>query len=414
MLAGDSRAGPGGSKAPADRFVVGDAVRGLAAAAVVLYHCAYTVTGGRPYGRQFPAPLGQILTNLDLGLFVFFALSGYLITRPFVRAYVDGSPSPSLRRYARNRLLRIVPLFWVVLTVVLLRHLVVNDTVARLARHDGAASIVLVYAFGQNYKVSYAAYLLMGQAWTLDLEAMFYLAVPVAAFLILRRRPWPLTRAGRTWAVLAASATTALVSVAIRAAVPHTVVWSRSFPTMLVAFTPGIALAALEAPLRRRLATRRDLGPLIGPVVLVCALLAALLYHLASPNRFGFDPNNPAIRVLLASLVGGLVVASPLLGQWAGRGRWPILDSRPMRHLGAWSYGLYLWHIAVILEFQHSFDSISNHSARLAVLFAAVLPTTLALAALTYYLVEVPFLKLRRARPVGTPTIDDQVAPAVT
>jgi peptidoglycan/LPS O-acetylase OafA/YrhL len=85
-----------------------------------------------------------------------------------------------------------------------------------------------------------------------------------------------------------------------------------------------------------------------------------------------------------------------------------------MRRLGAWSYGLYLWHIAVIMEFQHTFDGIGNHAARLAVLFVVVLPVTLALAALTYYLVEVPFLKLRRARPLPTPTIEDPVAPAVT
>jgi hypothetical protein len=40
---------------------------------------------------------------------------------------------------------------------VLVRHLVVNDYVARLASHDGAAATALVHAFGENYKVSYAA-----------------------------------------------------------------------------------------------------------------------------------------------------------------------------------------------------------------------------------------------------------------
>jgi peptidoglycan/LPS O-acetylase OafA/YrhL len=48
---------------------------------------------------------------------VFFALSGFLLYRPYLAARLAGRPQPSTRSFLRRRWLRILPAYWVALTV---------------------------------------------------------------------------------------------------------------------------------------------------------------------------------------------------------------------------------------------------------------------------------------------------------
>src|SRR2546423_1616625 len=101
------------ARAAQDRLIAGDPPRGLAAVSVVLYHAWL----GSVYAKPFGAPadisgLGdRVLINFSLGLYIFFVLSGYLIARPFVRAFVASESMPDVGRYLRNRALRVVPAF---------------------------------------------------------------------------------------------------------------------------------------------------------------------------------------------------------------------------------------------------------------------------------------------------------------
>src|SRR4051812_18261375 len=83
-----------------------DACRGLAALSVLVYHL------GAVPGHQ---PLGKLGDGLQIGVPVFFLLSGFLLYRPFVAARATGS-QVNVRRYASRRVLRIVPAYWVALT----------------------------------------------------------------------------------------------------------------------------------------------------------------------------------------------------------------------------------------------------------------------------------------------------------
>src|SRR4029077_19878693 len=62
-----------------------------------------------------------------LGVPLFFVLSGFLLYRPFAHATVHALPPPSLIRYARHRVLRIVPAFWLVLSVTILQFRFLHD-----------------------------------------------------------------------------------------------------------------------------------------------------------------------------------------------------------------------------------------------------------------------------------------------
>ena len=94
-------------------FPLFDSLRAIAALSVFAIHALYQpeVQTGRVHWWY---PLG---VHLDIGVPIFFGISGFLLYRPFLAARAAGG-SFDVRRYAWRRILRIVPAFWVALVVV--------------------------------------------------------------------------------------------------------------------------------------------------------------------------------------------------------------------------------------------------------------------------------------------------------
>src|SRR5919202_3435807 len=125
--------------ARADRFPLFDSLRAIAALSVFAAH-AYLVLEG--FGAA--NPLRDVLVRLDVGVTIFFVISGFLLYRPFVRARLRSEDAPAARAYGWRRLLRIGPAYWVALTVVAI-WLHMGD----VARPENAPWL---YLFGQSYK----------------------------------------------------------------------------------------------------------------------------------------------------------------------------------------------------------------------------------------------------------------------
>ncbi len=366
-----------------NRFTAGDPLRALAALAIVLVHVAYQFAF-QPGGIS--GSLGELpdrfLTALPVAVNVFFVLSGYLIARPFVRAYLDGDGVPRVGRYLRNRALRIVPAYWAVLTVLLL----IYGTVG-----SGFWGVLGTYAFLQNLFLIPARGLFM-QTWSVIVEVGFYLLMPVAAIALtaLTRRA---DRRARL-RVLAVTLTVVwLASALLRNAVPETIgpfdklqFLSLSF---LWSFVPGIALATIElSTLRDRCARIRAL-PFALLAVAVAGYGALMALH-AAPGL------ERSWAVILAStLASAAIVAAPLMLQWSDRPCWRWLDNRPLHWIGLRSYSLYLVHVTVIEELRDPVFDLASGWPAFALLLALGLPASLLLSHLTYELVERPFLQRR-------------------
>ncbi len=123
-----------------------------------------------------------VLPYLGSGLTLFFALSGFLLYRPFAAAVLRQSARPSTRAYLRNRALRILPAYWVILLFV---GLVLGaahtswrpgDVGYLTEPSDLVSSVALV----QNY-VPAGITIGIGPAWSLGVEVVFYLALPLLA-----------------------------------------------------------------------------------------------------------------------------------------------------------------------------------------------------------------------------------------
>ena len=104
------------AEAPVLRFPTFEGLRALAAVAVLVFHAAtFTTTlAGESRG---PAELGAWIQNLNVGVSLFFVLSGFLLFRPFVLAHLTGAAGPATRPYLLRRLVRIFPAYWVALFV---------------------------------------------------------------------------------------------------------------------------------------------------------------------------------------------------------------------------------------------------------------------------------------------------------
>lgn len=85
-----------------------DALRAIAAGSVLMYHLA--LFGGTPDA------LADYAAHLNVGVPIFFLISGFLLYRPFARAHLAAEPGVRVRAYAWRRVLRIVPAYWAFLT----------------------------------------------------------------------------------------------------------------------------------------------------------------------------------------------------------------------------------------------------------------------------------------------------------
>ena len=314
-----ARAGAGRPQGMRVRNHALDGLRGLAALGVLTLHVwMFTVQAG--HGRD---ELVSLLTGeLRLGVVLFFVLSGYLLAGPWVASALEDRPTPRLGPFAVKRAARIVPAYWVAM-------LGSFWLLAGSGHHYevSAGQLPLFAAFAQNY-VACAAGRLDPPMWSLVVEVSFYAVLPLAGWLLVRcarRGRMVMACAGLAGVDVAWSAAGALL------AWPETAM--STLPTFLPVFACGMAAAALA---HRRVPSR----------VLWWALVVAggaLVGADAVWHHQGTGMTGHVVRDLPAAVGFAAVVAAAAAHPPAA------LSLAPLRGLGTISYGLYLWHLPVLL-----------------------------------------------------------------
>ena len=94
-----------------DRVASLTGIRAVAALLVVATHAAYTT------GKYIEGYFGLVCSRMEIGVPIFFVLSGFLLFRPWVKSAATGGPEPSVRRYAWHRVRRIMPAYVVTVLV---------------------------------------------------------------------------------------------------------------------------------------------------------------------------------------------------------------------------------------------------------------------------------------------------------
>jgi peptidoglycan/LPS O-acetylase OafA/YrhL len=396
----NSRKGPDSSPtvwsspgaAPSDRHVPAlDGIRGLAILLVLAHH--QTVMGGRTAADRY------FLRTTDLGwcgVDLFFVLSGFLITG----ILADSKASPTyFRSFYARRVLRIFPLYYLVvfISVVLLpRSPQLHDLLlSRPLPADQNAEFHWLYLsnflFAAQKDLGHPT---LGLAWSLAIEEQFYAVWPLLV--------WALSRAAMMRLCVLLAAAALVVRSTMAALDVHPI------PVYVLPFTrmDALAIGALLALIAR---SGGGLSTIAGQAHWAGFVAFALVLTLWAIDRdndrwehramqtIGYS----ALAVMFGSLLVRILTASP-----------STITSRAFRHpilrmFGRYSYALYLLHIPaqVFVErrwFQPPPIPLvlgSEIPAQLA-FFAAATALSLAVAWVSWHLVEKHFLALKRFFPV--------------
>lgn len=332
-----------------------DGLRAVAISGVILFHLTDS-TGGW------------------LGVNMFFVLSGFLITTLLLEEHAAAG-RVALGSFYHRRVARLAPALllaigtYVVISVISFR---ADPTRLAGAFRSSLFALASFSNIAEDWNIRGGMPIAISHTWSLSLEDQFYFVWPPLLVLLL-------VYSSRRMAAIVALALVALVY-------GHLMMLDAAgAPGLRVAFAPDTAswplllgcLAALTVNSRivgvfqaARLARAFD----------IFAAIAILYYLRYGPPSVSWDHWGLAM-IAFVLIVAGLVVRITSGNAMAG---W--LETRPMVFLGRISYGLYLWHVILLAEFE-------GHIPPGFLIIAAV-----AIAALSYRFIEQPIIRRSRAR----------------
>jgi peptidoglycan/LPS O-acetylase OafA/YrhL len=331
------------SVSKAERVASLTGIRAVAALLVMLTHAAYT-TGNYSQGY-----VGLMYSRMEIGVPIFFVLSGFLLFGPWVKALASGGRSPSVRRYAWHRVRRIMPAYAVtVIAAYLLYHFRTAGPNPGHTWMGFLRNLSLTQIYTDDYLFSYLHQGLT-QMWSLAVEVAFYVVLPLLAYLlvvVLCRRRW------RPVLMLTGLAGLALLTPAWLILV-HTTdflpdgarLW---LPTYLSWFIGGMMLAVLQSMGVRAYAMASV------PLALACFFIVSTPIG-GDPTTSPAELREALVKVAFYAVIATLMVAPLALGDCGLYAK--FLASRPMVFLGEISYEIFLIHLLtmelVMVEIVH-------------------------------------------------------------
>ncbi|MGO3326816.1 acyltransferase family protein [Gordonia sp. (in: high G+C Gram-positive bacteria)] len=364
------------ASAPTRRFYPQlEGMRAVAALGVLTTHVAFQTRS-----LHWPV-IGPVLGRLDLAVALFFALSGFLLWRPYASAARGQNDLPNVRRYLRHRFVRIWPAYAIVVTAVLLMLPQARDASPTV----WIANLTLTQVF-----VPLTLAPGLTQMWSLSVEVAFYLLLPLIGYGLIALRG---RRARRRIPLIVGVSVLSLGWAWLANLLPLAdgVEGKNWVFGHLPWFAAGLVLAEVVAAVRAdeiatgspivRVSTNR---PLMIAVLVIAYGLAST--PLAGP--VGLAPmNDPqyAAKMVLGGL-GAYAILAPLVLR---DDPFRFLDSPVMAALGRWSYGIFIWHVAVLTVVFGLFGipTFDGHFVSVWLLTVAV---TVPVSAASYTFVEEP------------------------
>ena len=395
-----------------------DGLRAFAALSVLVCHTA-----------QFSVTAGSVGSNLykltsfgDQGLTLFFAISGFLLFLPFVSALLADRPMPSIRRYLTNRGLRIFPAYIVIFLLVLAAGaLTIHGNTANYVQgHVGRVSdpsVLVPDIFLVQSLIPHANGTGIIPAWSLTAELTFYAMLPLVGYLA-----WFLAkRVRKVWALSAGPILFLVVGLSTTQILNHGrprgstaifryewgTTWSavveRSFLANADLFAWGMFAALAIGVMRQRDAIPRLSRRTKGVVLAGLLIVGFVARH--SDGRYAISLVGACAAILI------FLTVLPSHDSHPVNGFAQVLEWGPIRYVGLISYSIYLWHLPVTLFLREHGVLFTSGNAAFVANLVIVAAVVLALASVTYYMVEKPAMGLRGRLPARTIEIATPVTP---
>lgn len=334
-----------------------DGMRGIFMLAIMFFH------SGAP-----------ILTGTFISLNTFFVLSGFLITSLLIKEW-DRYGQISLKNFYLRRALRLLPALFAILIVYnIICYLFLKNPLDHLED----SLLVLFYASNWTRAFDYDRPLILGHAWSLSVEEQFYILWPLVLIIMLRY-------------VKTRSSIVTIVSVGILTLLLHRIYMQYSGASveriyngsdtrgdsLLIGCALGIILSSNLLPKSKNLPTMMRYASVVAASGIAVICIAANWRH---PSTYYFV-------LSLVDIFSVLMILGLILSQ-GGIVR-KVLELPFLVWTGKISYGIYLWHFPIF----HFLYARLGLPWYLIVTVGCVL--TFAVATVSYYLLEQPFLRLK-------------------
>jgi peptidoglycan/LPS O-acetylase OafA/YrhL len=376
-------------------FPLLDSIRGIALISVVAAHASFFMSLG---GSTSLSHL-----RFDFSVRVFFMISAFLLYRPWVRARLADWKPPSTRAYAWRRFLRIPPAYWVALTVI--------SIWLGIDYVFSGHGIWTYYGLLQVYQPGWAVGGLP-QAWSLAVEVGFYALLPLWGALMARLPASGLHARLRQQLIGCAVLFTASLVYKLIVTATGAIEGDDGLPfqlntlTFLDDFAIGMTLAVASAFYEGRTDIPRPLRLLdrypsiswgLALLVLGATSLAVGLFGRVAQNISGAEYLTR--HYLLALIAVGLLLPAVFGNPAHGLVR-RFLAWRTLSYIGLISYGIYLWHFAVLIQLERwNFRDVAASTGQW-IWFVAGLAGGTLFATISWYVLEKPLLGLKgRVKP---------------
>lgn len=324
-----------------ERFPALDGMRALACYAVLATHVGFVTA--RSFGSGLLAPW---LARLDTSVPIFLALSGFLLYRPFAEQAMSGGPPPRVMDFYWRRAMRVLPAYW----------LAIAGTLAVLSTRQASVRDWLAYLTLTQTYTGHDVDPSLTHMWTLVVEVSFYLVLPVLAFSLRGRGTHPNQLLRRQCVLLAILVVGSVAWQVAALQVPAIgAVGTSWLPGTIDWFALGMFLAVLSCVPNNCSALprfRSTLGQWAQYPGACWAMALALYWFVTLPIGGPLATAVPTTwQHITKNLLEALIVFFMMMPMTIGRGGLigQILGCRVARFLGEISYGVYLWHLPMLI-----------------------------------------------------------------
>lgn len=364
-----------------------EGMRALAAIGVMTTHVAFQTA------ESTGSLLNRVWGRFDLWVAVFFALSGFLLWRRHARRARLEAPekggqrwsfgqlaAPDVIHYYRSRAVRILPAYLVMALVALL----VLRANADLGVGAWLANLLLVQVYVPGALVDGLTH-----AWSLSVEATFYVVLPALWLALSRLRG---RRARWRVPLIAAVAVVSLGWAFVpwhELGLPDGLNDHILPPAFASWFAAGMLLAEFTVAPPRLLAAAcsRPWHRWAWWAVAAVCFMTTTSRHLYTEGFVHATAVEFAGRTASGAVIAFCLLAPIALAPAGARFR--LLAAPPMLALGRWSYGIFLWHM-VVLQLVFAVLGVSMFGGSMALVWVATLLVTVVIAAASYAWVEEP------------------------
>ncbi|MBC6759236.1 acyltransferase [Corynebacterium sp. LK24] len=362
-----------------------EGLRAVASMGIIGTHVAFQT------GHDVGALWERVLGRFDFFVAVFFVLSGFLLWRSHRSGYggiprrkaladADSGRKKSWAKYYKKRVARIMPAYWVLVLIVL------------IALPVGRGADFKIWLTNLTLTQVYFSGSLHGgltHLWSLSVEVAFYIALPLFAIGLSRLDPH--RQQGRRIVTISLLAILSFGWPYLPLPYPEGVNPHIQPIAYFSWFAAGMILAELESlhgvdtdAARARVETMQRWARR-RPLWLAIAVGALVLASYLGPEGLVELTNWEFTRRLLC----GLVFGAAIIGPWTMAPESRFLEHPIMQALGRWSYGIFLWHVAM-LSIAFPLLGVKLFTGHLLSVTIVTVALSIPVAAASYALVEEP------------------------